>query len=234
MEGGKGKEERSKVGKRGRRRLISDCSVSLFVTSSLLSSLSLAFLARLSTLLVRTVYVTRIVVASICTAELEDGLKMTMKQLSSTRGLNIKFLPHVSRYLVCSSDHNSLEYSLISTKGSLHETEGQELPTTITNDGCEDVKTATDIGHANTKPQEHQLPPPVPENGVSKGQEDNSDRASTTSSNNGAWEQIVVMQEQAQERVLIDLREEMEALNAEHQQDIDAANSKENSCCRNG
>lgn len=57
-------------------------------------------------------------------------------------------------------------------------------------------------------------------------EEDNSDCASTKSSNDRAWEQFVKMLEQSHERELEDLREELEALKVEHQQDRDTANSK--------
>ena len=57
-------------------------------------------------------------------------------------------------------------------------------------------------------------------------EEDNSDCASTKSSNDRAWEQAFRMLEKSQENELEDLREELEALKVEHQQDRDTANSK--------
>ncbi|MCJ1423087.1 hypothetical protein MMC29_000968 [Sticta canariensis] len=57
-------------------------------------------------------------------------------------------------------------------------------------------------------------------------EEDSPDCASTKSSNNRAWEQYVRMLEKSQENELEDLREELEALKAEHQQDLDTANSR--------
>ena len=57
-------------------------------------------------------------------------------------------------------------------------------------------------------------------------EEDNSDCASTKSSNNRAWEQVVKMLEQSHERELEDRQEELEALKVEHQRDLDTVNSK--------
>ena len=156
-------------------------------------------------------------------------------------------------------DHNSFEYLLIITKGPGHATEGQEVLTTNTDDGHEHIQTAADIGQthwvdrpsprhffrAQDSVQERRFSPPELENDVLKEfelgqnyvevQEDNSDCASTKSSSNRTWEQIITMQEQSHERELIDLLEDIEALKAKHQEDIDAANSKKTAnFCRSG
>lgn len=90
--------------------------------------------------------------------------------------------------------------------------------------------------NANTKPQEHQFPLPESENRVLgelepsyscvEDQDDESDRASTKSSNNRIWDLISTIKEQSHKRKLMDLKEEMEALEAKHQEDIAAANAK--------
>lgn len=90
--------------------------------------------------------------------------------------------------------------------------------------------------HANTEPQEHQFLSPESETVFSgelessqtyvKNEEDNFDHASTESSNQKTWENVVVMLEESQEIELLGLREDMEALEAKHQEEIRAANSK--------
>lgn len=102
--------------------------------------------------------------------------------------------------------------------------------------------------NANTKLQEHQFSLPESGNGVLGelepadscvedqddepedscvvDQDEQSDRASTKSSNNRTWNQLVKMLKQSKKRELMDLREDLEALIAEHQKEIDAANCK--------
>lgn len=64
--------------------------------------------------------------------------------------------------------------------------------------------------HENAKPKEHK----------------SSDCASTKSRDNRTWEQLVTVLEESREREMIDLREDIAALNEQYQQDVDAANSK--------
>lgn len=68
-----------------------------------------------------------------------------------------------------------------------------------------------------TKAQEHQIPPPESK------KEDNSDHVST---NDRRWKEVVATIEQSHEADLMDLREDMEALEAKHQEQLLAANSK--------
>lgn len=78
-------------------------------------------------------------------------------------------------------------------------------------------------------------PPPEPETNfleqlelspsLVNNEEENSDCASTKSSSNREWEQLVAMIKQTHEIELTDLREDLKALKAKHQQDLDAANS---------
>lgn len=57
-------------------------------------------------------------------------------------------------------------------------------------------------------------------------QEDDSDGSSTKSSKVRAWKEVVAIMERSHQGELMDLREDMEALQANNQEEIDAANSK--------
>lgn len=130
-----------------------------------------------------------------------------------------------------------------------HETEGKELPTIEADKVYENANTAADDGKTRgldrsnlrqlfgaenpvlplaPRPRRLRISHAVEFDHVETvtNQEDDSDGSSTKSSKVRAWKEVVAIMERSHQGELMDLREDMEALQANNQEEIDAANSK--------